>query len=123
MTVAFPLVMSVDAIEDLRAAQRDWFAACGSYPVSYYIEADGGARFNVIWFHHPLLASDRNGQGFARGQVGNHLVFFEQTGTAVRSGMVRCRITCARDLERADDLVAFDGEHFGGRMSAEIAHR
>lgn len=93
-------------------------------PIGYYVRSFvGGASSFAVVDTERDEAGGEAGAGYARGLHTGTMVRFEQTGRVVSDGMVRCRITAARDLGGADVLVAFDGESWRGWMPAALAAR
>lgn len=80
----------------------------------FSVTADAGGTFDVWQAIGDTV--------FARGRVTGTVVMVEQTGTAVRSGQVRVRITPGNDTGDAAGTLSFDpvADGFGGVAPVDV---
>jgi len=111
--------MSVATVYDLVARMRsrdEILDSRMSFERRLFIVTDGRAAFEVI----SVDRSDDHTTGYALSERTGLIVYFEQSGKAERQGMVRCRITAARDIGDRRGTLSFDGRSFGGVMPARL---
>lgn len=71
-----------------------------------FVETDQGGRYDLVAITSAGL--------IVESFTGKQLARVEQTGQRVNSrGLVRCRVTFARDLGDTEGTLAFDGETTG----------
>jgi hypothetical protein len=71
-----------------------------------FVETDQGGRYDLVAITPAGL--------IVEGFTGKQLARVERTGQRVNShGLVRCRVTFARDFDYAEGTLAFDGEKTG----------
>jgi hypothetical protein len=82
----------------------------------YIVESDQGSYYQIV----SVDAEADRSFGYPVSTRTNLIVFFEQSGHAVKNDCVRCQITPARDIGDLRGTLAFDGRSFGGRINIAV---